>query len=94
MSFTYLILAALRAFVALRDASGKPLVWDDPLQGGVGLRDSFNLDSGRAFDGGVAIDAGPMLLAIENARTGLIWELFSQHPMGERMISRLGWRRR
>lgn len=82
---------ALRAFVALRGADGEPLAWDDPAQGGIGLADSFNLDNGQAFRGGVAIDAGPMLVSIENARTGLIWDLFRQHPMGERAAMRLAW---
>lgn len=88
----------LRAFIALRDAEGKPLVWDDPAEGGMGLRDSVNL----AGPGGerwaahthVAIDHGPMLLAIENARTGLVWDLFSRHRWVQAAESRLGFVRK
>ncbi|TWT78464.1 hypothetical protein Pla123a_12560 [Posidoniimonas polymericola] len=84
--------AALRAFVELGVGRPELGLWDDPEQGGIGLADSFNLDYGKAFEGGVAIDAGPMLLAIENARSGLIWDLFRRHPMGERAAAALQWK--
>lgn len=80
---------ALREFRYLTDASGKPLTWQDPTQGGYGFVDSFNLDQGKACDDNVAIDVGPMLLAIENVRTGLIWRLFMQHDIARRAVSRL-----
>jgi hypothetical protein len=84
-------MAALRAFRALEDPSGKPLAWRDPADGGYGFVDSFNLDQQRASDDNVAIDVGPMLLAIENARTGLIWRLFMEHPVARRAVERLQW---
>jgi hypothetical protein len=82
-------LAALRAFRQLKDDNGKPLVWRDPAAGGYALADSFNLDQKRACDDNVAIDVGPMLLAIENARTRLIWRLFMQHEVAKRAVERL-----
>jgi len=37
----------------------------------------------------VAIDQGPLILAIENARTGLITKLFHQHPVVKAGVKRL-----
>ena len=82
-------LAALRAFRDLRDAAGRPLVWRDPARGGFAFADSFSLDPARACDDNVAIDVGPMILSIENARTGLIWKLFGQHEIARRAAKRL-----
>lgn len=83
-------LAALRAFRELKRPDGKPLVWWDPADGGYGLVDCFNLDQQFASDDYVGIDHGPMLLAIENVRTGLIWKLFMQHDVARRAVTRLG----
>ena len=82
-------LAAIRAFRALKGADGKPLVWRDPKSGGYGFVDSFNIDQGFVCDDYVGIDQGPMLLAIENARTGLIWKLFMRHEAVQRALKRL-----
>jgi hypothetical protein len=82
-------LAAIRAYRALKDGEGRALVWRDPQAGGYGFVDSFNLDQGFACEDYVGIDHGPMLLAIENARTGLIWKLFMQHELARRAVERL-----
>jgi hypothetical protein len=82
-------LAALRAFRDLRDDKGNPLVWRDPAEGGYGFADSFKLAPPRACDDNVAIDVGPMLLAIENVRTGLIWKLFMEHQVARTAVERL-----
>lgn len=82
-------LAAIRAFRSLKDADGKPLVWRDPKAGGYGFVDSFNLDQNFVCEDYVGIDQGPMLLAIENARTGLIWKLFMRHETVRRALKRL-----
>jgi len=83
--------AALRHYAALQDASGAPLLWRDPSRGGKGLVDAFNLDKPWVSTDDVAIDQGPLLLAIENARTGLIWKLFHAHPRVREATQRLGW---
>jgi hypothetical protein len=83
-------LAALRAFRQLKNRAGEPLVWRDPDHGGYALADSFNVDEDRAVDDNVAIDVGPMLIAIENARTGLVWRLFMEHELAQRAVQRLG----
>jgi hypothetical protein len=80
---------AIRAFHNLTDTSGRPLVWRDPSSGGYGFVDAFNLDQGYASDDYVGIDQGPMLLAIENARTGLVWKLFMQSDTARRAVERL-----
>ena len=82
-------LAALRAFRALVDPNGRPFIWRDPNSGGYGLVDSFNLDQKFASDDYVGIDHGPLLLAIENVRTGLIWKLFMSHETVQRSVKRL-----
>lgn len=82
--------AALRHYRALSETVAG--LWDDPDAGGQGFADSFR----PAPDGGiawvaphrVAIDAGPLLIAIENARSGLIWEVFHAHPAVRRFWPR------
>lgn len=81
--------AALRAMRELKGEDGKPLVWRTPDDNGYGLVDSFNLDQNFASDDYVGIDEGPMLLAIENARTGLIWRLFMRHSTNQLARTRL-----
>jgi hypothetical protein len=82
-------LAALREFKSLRGPGGKPLVWRDPANGGYAFVDSFSLDPPYGHEEYLGIDAGPLLLAIENARTGLVWRLFMQHPVAKRAVERL-----
>ncbi len=82
-------LAALRAFYELRDEAGRRLVWRDPAEGGYGFADAFNLDQDYVSDDYIGIDQGPLLLAIENARTGLIWRLYMRHPLVRRALQRL-----
>lgn len=59
--------------------------------GGYGLLDRFNLD--RTEQQGtpdyLSIDKGPLLVAIENARAGLIWKLFMQHESAKLAFERL-----
>lgn len=85
-------LAALRAFRAMDGAGGTLRVWRDPKDGGYGLVDSFNIDQRYASDDYTGIDEGPLLLAIENVRTGLVWKLFMRHEVAKRAIERLGWK--
>ena len=82
-------IAALRAFRDLKDEAGQPLLWRDPASGGYGLVDAFNLDQKYVCDDDVGIDQGPLLLAIENARGGLIWRLFMASDVAQRAMQRL-----
>ncbi|TWT42259.1 hypothetical protein RAS1_33890 [Phycisphaerae bacterium RAS1] len=83
-------MAALRAFYELKSADGRRLVWSDPESGGYGLADSFSIKQGYVCDDYVGIDEGPLLLAIENARTKLIWKTFMKSPHVRRGLKRLG----
>ena len=83
--------AALHEFRHLRDAEGNLVAWRALEEGGYGLLDSFNLDR-ETIQGTpdyLSIDDGPMILGIENARTGLIWDLFMQHPSAKLAVERL-----
>lgn len=82
-------LSALKEYRALKGPDGKPLVWRDPAEGGYGFVDSFSLDPPHGHDVNLGIDQGPLLLAIENVRTGLIWRLFMQHEVARRAVERL-----
>jgi hypothetical protein len=83
---------ALKHMHGLKGPDGLPLVWREPGKPGVnyGFRDSFNLGTGWVAPDNVAIDQGPLFLAIENARTGLIWRLFHAHPRVQAGMNRLG----
>lgn len=80
-------LAALRAFRSLKVGDNPVLV--SPGTGGYGLVDSYNLDQGWICDDWVGIDVGPTIVAIENARTGLVWRLFMQSEVAQRAVDRL-----
>lgn len=82
-------LAALREYRSLTGPNGKPLVWNDPAKGGYGFMDSFSLDPPQGHNVNSGHDQGPLLLAIENVRTGLIWKLFMQHEAAKRAVERL-----
>lgn len=86
-------IAALREFRNLKDAQGNHIVWRPIEEGGYGLLDSFNLerDDRPGTPDYLSIDDGPMIVAIENARTGLVWKLFMQHPVAQRAVERLKW---
>jgi hypothetical protein len=84
----------MREYISLKGPDGQPLSWRDPADGGYGFVDSFSLDPPYGHDDNLGIDAGPLLLAIENARTGLVWRLFMQHDVAERAVRRLRLERR
>ena len=48
----------------------------DRLWGEYGFRDSFHLGKNWFAPSFLAIDQGPIIVMLENARTGLVWELF------------------
>jgi hypothetical protein len=82
-------LAALREYKSLRGPDGQPLAWRDPAKGGYAFVDSFSLDPPYGQDENLGIDVGPMLLAIENARTALIWNLFRENHVSKRATALL-----
>jgi hypothetical protein len=82
-------LAALKHIRSLKKQDGAPLTWSDPATGGYGFFDAFNLGNNWASPDCLSIDQGPLLLAIENARTGLIWKTFHAHPFVQAGMKRL-----
>lgn len=85
--------AALRHYRTLDDGAGHPLVWKGTSRNEFGFRDSFNLGTGWVAPDYVAIDQGPILLLIENARTGRVWKWFHDHPAVKSGAARLGLNR-
>ncbi len=87
-------IAALRHYRQVRIGSGKVSVWRDPGPAGetgeYGFRDSFNMAAGWVAPDCVAIDQGPLVLAIENARTGRVWKLFHQNKRVGDAMRRIG----
>lgn len=90
-----LAISALRNYIGLKNQAGEPLVWREPSAGktaAYGFQDSFNLGTGWVAPDCVAIDQGPLVLAIENARSGRVWSLFAQHLFVLEGAERLGWK--
>jgi hypothetical protein len=52
----------------------------DRIWGEYGFHDAFNITEEWYADSYLAIDQGPIILMIENYRTGLLWDLFMQNP--------------
>lgn len=63
----------------------------DNLWGEYGFHDSFNQTENWWADSYLAIDQGPMVVMIENYRTGLLWELFMSAPEIEQGLQKLGF---
>lgn len=78
-------LAALRHY---HEALG-PRIWGD-----LGFRDAFNETAGWVAESHIAIDQGPIVGMIENARTGLLWRLFMSAPEIAPALAKMGMARR
>jgi hypothetical protein len=61
----------------------------DRLWGEYGFYDAFNLTTGWTADSYLAIDQGPIIVMIENYRTGLLWELFMSAPEVQSGLTKL-----
>jgi hypothetical protein len=87
-----LALHAMRHMRTLRTLGGESVAWRGREAGGYGFVDAFRFDGESAWsaEDTVAIDHGPMLVLIENARTGLIWNLFGKNPEIRAGLERLG----
>ena len=74
--------AALRTFYDRY----RPRLW-----GPYGLRDAYNVQENWFATDYLGIDQGPILLMIENERTGAIWDAFMTHPDIRRGLERAGF---
>lgn len=59
--------------------------------GKYGFYDSFNLTANWVDDDFLGIDEGPMLIMIENFRTGLVWNYLMADPVIQKGLNRLGF---
>jgi len=66
-------------------------VLGDKLWGEYGFYDAFNPGEGWWASSYLAIDQGPIIIMIENYRTGLCWDLFMSAPEVQQAMSRLGF---
>ncbi|MEA4935175.1 MAG: glucoamylase family protein [Paludibacter sp.] len=63
----------------------------DSLWGTYGFRDAFNLNKRWFASSYLAIDQGPIVVMIENHRTGLLWNLFMQNEEVRSGMTKLGF---
>lgn len=88
--------AALSAFPYTPDESMDALKFfyykiGDKLWGQYGFYDAFNITEAWTASSYIAIDQGPIILMIENHRTGLLWDLFMSAPEVQNGLDRLGF---
>lgn len=63
----------------------------DRLWGEYGFYDAINLTEGWTASSTLAIDQGPIIIMIENHRTGLLWKLFMSSPEVQNGLTKLGF---
>ncbi len=63
----------------------------DRLWGEYGFYDAFNVTENWYASSYIAIDQGPIILMIENYRTGLLWDLFMSAPEIQGALTKLGF---
>jgi len=90
--------AALSSFPYTPDESMAALKFfyytlGDRLWGQYGFYDAFNITEGWTADSYLAIDQGPIIVMIENYRTGLLWDLFMTAPEVQIAMDKLGFTR-
>ena len=88
--------AALSSFPYTPDESMKALKFfyytlGDRLWGTYGFYDAFNVTAGWTANSYLAIDQGPIIVMIENYRTGLLWDLFMSAPEVQHGLTELGF---
>ena len=66
-------------------------IYGDKLWGEYGFKDAFNLDQAWFASSYIAIDQGPIVVMIENYRTGLLWELFMTNTDVQAGLKKLGF---
>ncbi|MEM9673134.1 MAG: glucoamylase family protein [Bacteroidota bacterium] len=63
----------------------------DRLWGEYGFYDAFNATEGWYADSYLAIDQGPIVIMIENYRSGLLWDLFMSVPEAQTGLNNLNF---
>ena len=88
--------AALSSFPYTPDESMRALHFfyytlGDKMFGEYGFKDAFNLNQRWFASSYLAIDQGPIVVMIENYRTGLVWNLFMQNENVKAGLTKLGF---
>jgi len=83
-------IAALRYMRSLKIDNKS--VWQNIEDGGYGFWDGFNIDKRWVSNRVIGIAQGPMLLLIENVRTGLVWRLMMKNEYVRQGIARAGFK--
>ena len=88
--------AALSSFPYTPDESMRALHFfyytlGDKMFGEYGFKDAFNLNQRWFASSYLAIDQGPIVVMIENYRTGLVWNLFMQNENIKAGLTKLGF---
>lgn len=88
--------AALSSFPYTPDESMKALKFfyysmGDRLFGEYGFYDAFNITAGWTANSYLAIDQGPIIVMIENHRSGLLWDLFMSAPEIQQGLTKLNF---
>jgi len=88
--------AALSSFPYTPEQSTKALHFfyyklGDKLWGEYGFRDAYSISELWVADSYLAIDQGPIIIMIENHRTGLLWNLFMSAPEVQSGLTKLGF---
>ena len=63
----------------------------DKLWGEFGFKDAYNLKADWFAETYLAIDQGPIILMIENYRTGLLWKYFMKNEDVQNGLNLLGF---
>ncbi|MBK9730055.1 MAG: Ig-like domain-containing protein [Chitinophagaceae bacterium] len=88
--------AALSSFPYTPESSMEALKFfyytlGDKLWGPYGFYDAFNVTEGWYGTSALAIDEGPIIVMMENYRTGLLWDLFMSSPEVDVAMNKLGF---
>jgi hypothetical protein len=65
--------------------------YGDNIWNAFGFVDAFNPTQNWFAAGQISIDQGPIMIMIENYRTGLCWNLFMANPEISTMLENIGW---
>ncbi len=63
----------------------------DKIWGKYGFADSFNLDRNWTASDVIGIDAGPLVLMLENYRSGMIWKYFMKNKPVKKAMEKVGF---
>ena len=67
--------------------------YSDSMWGPYGFSDAMNVGKGWFSDKVLAIDQGPLLLMIENYRTGLMWKFIGASAPVQKALEKIGFRK-